>query len=632
MPTLKRIWTIDGDQFSEEEQPTYKFTEINIYNVCLNIEAEGFCQDIYCEDITITSIKPCSAEFEVNLIEENSLMVNFTDKSITIEDDKIISWNWSFGDGNTSTEQNPTNEYFTIDNFLICLEIKTESGCQEKKCETHFIKLKKCKINIYVKEKNEHNITVFSASDWYGNPTFLWDFGDGSEMKEGHEVSHTYSKGGKYDICHTLETDEGCSDYACREVSIEHYDVDCNFTYEISDTKVQFFPNFFPYVDNMFDYGDGMSSKNAKHTYYEEGTYQVCLTQTHQKNQYTCTKCIDLVIENANYCKSEFETAIFKGNIIVFESRSEAASEIVFWGWSYGDGSGIYHQKITLHQYENSDTYKVHLYVESETDCHSYKDKYITVEEQPGCTAQIDHIINGLTANLEDISITDKEITNRQWIIGADTYSEKNISYEFEQAGEYEVCLKIQTADGCENTYCKIVNVGNDKECRADFSIDINDLTVQLSDISSGSQPVKLRHWLLGDDNNMFDASFSHTYNQPGNYLICLGIQTENDCTDFICKEVTIGNVGIANKKPVLPEGIRIYPSPAKDKISIDNQSLSSFKVILFDGMGRRIVKQKLRKRENISLDTKLMPNGLYRVQLENEKGEQWTKQVVVRH
>ena len=51
--------------------------------------------------------------------------MNFTDKS-----SKAIKWNWNFGDGTTSTLQNPLHTYKALGNYTVTLTAENTNGCQ----------------------------------------------------------------------------------------------------------------------------------------------------------------------------------------------------------------------------------------------------------------------------------------------------------------------------------------------------------------------------------------------------------------------------------------------------------------------------------------------------------------------
>ena len=63
------------------------------------------------------------------------------DRGIALVDESTndpFAWDWDFGDGNTSTEQNPTHVYTEEGNYDICL-IATNAGGYDVVCKTVFL-------------------------------------------------------------------------------------------------------------------------------------------------------------------------------------------------------------------------------------------------------------------------------------------------------------------------------------------------------------------------------------------------------------------------------------------------------------------------------------------------------------
>ncbi len=72
--------------------------------------------------------EPPVADFTFNVGEEGE--VQFTDASTNMP----ASWMWDFGDGNSSTEQNPTHTYMASGNYTVCLTA-TNSGGSNQSCQ-----------------------------------------------------------------------------------------------------------------------------------------------------------------------------------------------------------------------------------------------------------------------------------------------------------------------------------------------------------------------------------------------------------------------------------------------------------------------------------------------------------------
>ena len=94
------------------------------YNVTLTDTIFGWRIDCT-DDTTITLNTGATAAFSSNA---NGLTVSFSDQSINGAN--ISQWLWDFGDGNTSTQQNPTHTYAANGNYTVCLTIDEICGAE----------------------------------------------------------------------------------------------------------------------------------------------------------------------------------------------------------------------------------------------------------------------------------------------------------------------------------------------------------------------------------------------------------------------------------------------------------------------------------------------------------------------
>ncbi len=98
---------------------------------------DGFCNAPYILDGTnidllplhIRTLPPLYADFTADPMSGNaSLTVNFTDKSSP----NVVNWSWVFGDGGTSTLQNPSHEYINAGEYTATLTVCNNYGCSAK--------------------------------------------------------------------------------------------------------------------------------------------------------------------------------------------------------------------------------------------------------------------------------------------------------------------------------------------------------------------------------------------------------------------------------------------------------------------------------------------------------------------
>lgn len=124
----------------------------------------------------------------------------------------IVSTTWTFGDGFSSNELNPTHFYDAAGNYNVCLSVTYFNGeecCTVEWCREISIE-KECsgdcefEIEITGKPSDLHPCTYDFTSiiNYAGAPikTWYWDFGDGT-TGTGSAPSHKYCCSGEYNVC-----------------------------------------------------------------------------------------------------------------------------------------------------------------------------------------------------------------------------------------------------------------------------------------------------------------------------------------------------------------------------------------------------------------------------------------------
>ncbi|HKK79025.1 MAG TPA: PKD domain-containing protein, partial [Phaeodactylibacter sp.] len=95
------------------------------YNFVYELESNDPLQPLVPIDVTLFVVAPVTAGIEAPSFVCGTLPVQFTDASTNVP----TSWNWDFGDGTTSTEQNPVHTYAESGIYTITLEACNSLGC-----------------------------------------------------------------------------------------------------------------------------------------------------------------------------------------------------------------------------------------------------------------------------------------------------------------------------------------------------------------------------------------------------------------------------------------------------------------------------------------------------------------------
>ena len=113
---------------STEFEPTVTYPDTGIYTVRLIVNPGGDCQD------SISRLVKIFPEFRVAFTDSGNfcpgLPLNFLDRSVvTVK--PVTSWQWNFGDGAVSGEQNPIHSYEKGGTYNVVLTSENIKGCAD---------------------------------------------------------------------------------------------------------------------------------------------------------------------------------------------------------------------------------------------------------------------------------------------------------------------------------------------------------------------------------------------------------------------------------------------------------------------------------------------------------------------
>jgi uncharacterized protein (TIGR02145 family) len=133
------------------------------------------------------------------------LEVQFTDQSENDPD----SWLWDFGDGNSSTDQHPSNTYQDIGIYTVSLTTSNLAGSDTQTEEDYIVVGVAAAGFSSSPSGGQAPLTVDFSDESGNNPTsWLWDFGDGSTSTD-QSPTHTYTTMGLYDVSLTVSNEHG---------------------------------------------------------------------------------------------------------------------------------------------------------------------------------------------------------------------------------------------------------------------------------------------------------------------------------------------------------------------------------------------------------------------------------------
>ncbi|MCI5157444.1 MAG: PKD domain-containing protein [Candidatus Electrothrix sp. AUS1_2] len=119
-------WDFGDGETATQQNPSHSYAAGGTYSVKLTVSDDAGDAAEFTDEV-VTAAEPNSPPTALFSSASTSLNVDFTDRSQD-SDGSITSWNWDFGDGETSTEQNPTHVYAAAGVHSVKLTVTDDDG------------------------------------------------------------------------------------------------------------------------------------------------------------------------------------------------------------------------------------------------------------------------------------------------------------------------------------------------------------------------------------------------------------------------------------------------------------------------------------------------------------------------
>jgi gliding motility-associated-like protein len=251
--------------------------------------------------LDITVLPSPVAVFDATDVTCEGAPITFTDKS-TMQGANIASWLWDFGDGQTSTEQNPTHMFGNVLDPVVKLTVKSIAGCESIAATKTIHVIPKVNISFTASTPAcENQAVTFTDGSTSAEGSIIsraWDYGDGvTETKTDNlPFTHTYTTAATYPVKLTITTDKGCATTFTRDVIVQplpkvdfdlpevcYADLLAKFTDKTTVSDGSALTYLWDFGDNKAGPGNLNTStlQNPSHYFSETShTYQITLTVT----------------------------------------------------------------------------------------------------------------------------------------------------------------------------------------------------------------------------------------------------------------------------------------------------------------------------------------------------------------
>lgn len=337
-------WDFGGGSTSAQQHPSHTFVSGINQTVTLTVTTAAGCSNTLTQTINLHP-EPV-ADFQA-LAGCANTPVSFTDLS-AISSGNITNWDWDFGDGNSSSLQNPTNQYASASVYNVTLTVTSDFGCSNVISQqvstsaliADFTVTSGC-LNAPTQFTDQSVLNGGTITNW------SWDFGDGTTSNL-QDPSHVYTSMGNFTVNLTVTSDAGCTNTVSQQVTV-NADPVANFDAvgACSGTAVPFtdLSTINPgSISNWnWNFGDGSSSsvQNPSHVYMSGGMFNVTLEVTSNAG---CTASVTQPVlidqsPNASFSYNPTEPDILN-TTVQFINQSTGS---ITYSWNFA-GSGTSNQ------------------------------------------------------------------------------------------------------------------------------------------------------------------------------------------------------------------------------------------------------------------------------------------------
>lgn len=197
--------------------PTFTYPDTGTFLVRLVANKSNGSQP--CSDTTYAYVKiypTFRADFfTANVCHDSA--ARFTDASVSTWGG-VNQWSWNFGDGNSSTQRNPSHSYTTPGSYPVTLISANSMGCMDtvsKSITVHPVPAAGFSFGATCVRS-----PVIFANNSTGNiSTTQWDFGNGATSNQQQPI-YTYNTTGNYTVRLTVYSPEGCPNTITRNLTV----------------------------------------------------------------------------------------------------------------------------------------------------------------------------------------------------------------------------------------------------------------------------------------------------------------------------------------------------------------------------------------------------------------------------
>ncbi|TNF32406.1 MAG: PKD domain-containing protein [Bacteroidetes bacterium] len=545
----------DSSPVVQLQNTAHQFADPGYYDVTLMAVSDSGCpsfltQEVYSFPLPLADFSP------TDVCHGN--VSSFNDLS-AVSAGAVEAWNWDFGDGGTSSLQNPVYTYGDTGVFNVTLIVTTDSVCRDTITQAVTVHPSPVAgfVNDTVCAQLEMTFTDTSSVPSGNISSWSWYFGNGNVSSDQDPIN-IYSLGGQYTVSLAVTSDLGCVDTMAKPV-IVYPKPFANFNALAAcqnDTNVfndlSLVATGSTVTGWNWDFGDNLGTSTQQsptYVYSASGVYTVTLVA---ETDFGCLDTTTNTTEVYVLPVSDFtfnDVCLYDAAIYLNTSNIPSGS-IVGYQWDFGDGDTSTNEQPAGQQYLQPGFYDVSLITESNHGCLDTLVQTVEIFPIPTAMFAYDTVCFPDMTTFTDLSTVGGNYNVVDWTWkfgdGSNPVSDQDPMHAYPSWGSYFVQLNVVSDAGCEADTTLGPVIVRPKPL-AEFSDDIanclNDTTVfeDQSSVANGpSDYLAAWNWNFDDGSSSSSTDTTHVYSAHGFYDVELAVTTNHGCVDTVVLPVEI--------------------------------------------------------------------------------------------
>lgn len=666
-------WDFDDGMYGNDQNIVHSYYNEGDYNVSLTVTDINGCSSGTSQVVTVGITPAVDFYFSSPCLNEP---VQFTvDESVT-DIGAVSVFDWNFGDGATSNNQNPTHIYSNPGTYQIILTIVDTLGLSNSVShEVELYPLPTANFEFYQAcLGSTTQFTDYSVAASGYITTWEWDFGDGTTQTVNHpddpDVEHIYINTWTFAVTLTVTTSDGCQNTVIRQVQVSEsplaefnwedacYGMPIPF-YDLTSSGLDIISRYWDFGDTASGSSNTSVSQNPNHVFSAPGNYTVTLVVTNVagcddtiSHDLTAEELPDVSMTISNDHPEINEPVQFMG---------VSSSNISTWFWDFGDGGSAITQN-PEYLYNAYGQYLVSLTVTDLDGCENETSQMIHVYPPPFFPDS-----NAIWNTIGKNNLLNANWHFRYGIIGDTLMSTTKDSFVYHQIYQ----LDDTTLTMSHSTYFGAIRTTADKKVFVklpdlpesllyDYSLVVGDTAwftvgggvcedqpefweeshykvVSLIDSVVLLNNETRNRWHFQDGDTWIEGLGSVEWFGLFNPLITsysycgdsysFACFKEDDRALYIdqpdCETCFCDMLLSVDEPSYHTSFLSIFPNPVKDRVhlSINNQEVNNGQYQVFNAHGQLVFESEYRNNQITTIDTKNWKSGLYIVLVRSTQG-----------